>query len=379
MPESAADLEFGFLLACCAHVPETERGERIRQGLAISLDWDRVIEEAERHGVIPLVYRAVTTAGATIPEVLRVAYAANGKRALWFAAELLRVTKHLQGCGIETLAYKGPALAEALYGSVCERQYHDLDFIVRKNYVVAARKGLEDLGYHSTLPLTPRQTREYLRTGYEYALDHRKGNNLLELHWQVLPRFYAIDFSIEDFFRRAVPVQVAGQPVRTLCREDLMLVLCAHAAKHMWMRLSLLCDIAQLAQSEGLNWPLLQQQATELGLRRIIAVTFLLARRWLGSGMPEGVFADEAAKSISDSVSSILTSKTDFEFESAAYFRRTLQLRERRLDKARFLSRLLITPSTGEWKAVRLPDALFPLYRVVRVGRLMRRLLLRSS
>lgn len=379
MRESAADPEFGFLLACCAQAPESEQRELVREGLAIPLDWDRVTEEAERHGVIPLVYRAVTTAGATVPEGLHMAYAANCKRALRFAAEVWRVTKHLQDRGVETLAYKGPALAETLYGSVGERQFHDLDFIVRKTDVAAARNALEELGYRSPLALTPRQTREYLHTGYECALDHANGRNLLELHWQMQSRFYAMDFSIEDFFLRAVAVRIAGQPVRTLCREDLMLVLCAHAAKHLWMRLSMLCDIAQLALSEGLNWLAIRRQANRLGLERVVAVSFLLAQRWVRCRLPEAVELDESAKSIAEEINAILTSGADFDMQSTRYFLLMLQLRERQSDRARFLWRLLTTPGPGEWRSVRFPDALFPLYRVVRVGRLINRLLLRSD
>jgi hypothetical protein len=52
-----------------------------------------------------------------------------------------------------------------------------------------------------------------------------------------------------------------------------------------------------------------------------------------------------------------------------------LRLRERRADRLRFLSRLAFTPGPGEWKAVRLPVAFFPLYRLVRVGRLAARLM----
>jgi hypothetical protein len=62
------------------------------------------------------------------------------------------------------------------------------------------------------------------------------------------------------------------------------------------------------------------------------------------------------------------------ETESLAYFRQILHLRERALDKLRFVFRLASTPSVGEWEAVRFPQPLFPLYRVVRLVRLARRL-----
>jgi len=65
----------------------------------------------------------------------------------------------------------------------------------------------------------------------------------------------------------------------------------------------------------------------------------------------------------------------EYSAESLHYFRLMLQLRERWSDRARFAQRLLFTPSVGEWSVVRLPAPLFPLYRVIRVLRVARRLL----
>jgi hypothetical protein len=48
-----------------------------------------------------------------------------------------------------------------------------------------------------------------------------------------------------------------------------------------------------------------------------------------------------------------------------------LRLREHWRDRIRFLWRLAVTPSVGEWQAVQLPDAMFPLYFGVRFFRLM--------
>jgi len=49
---------------------------------------------------------------------------------------------------------------------------------------------------------------------------------------------------------------------------------------------------------------------------------------------------------------------------------RMMDLRERRRDRISFSWRLGVTPSTGEWSAIRLPGPLFPLYRAVRLFRL---------
>jgi hypothetical protein len=65
---------------------------------------------------------------------------------------------------------------------------------------------------------------------------------------------------------------------------------------------------------------------------------------------------------------------TVYDFESTEYFRFILKLRERRCDRWRYLWRLVWTPGAGEIAVVPLPEALFPLYRIVRIGRLVRKL-----
>ena len=66
---------------------------------------------------------------------------------------------------------------------------------------------------------------------------------------------------------------------------------------------------------------------------------------------------------------------SEFDPESVGYFRLMMDLRERRRDRVSFAWRLLVTPSAGEWSAIRLPALLFPLYRVVRMFRLAGRMI----
>jgi hypothetical protein len=64
----------------------------------------------------------------------------------------------------------------------------------------------------------------------------------------------------------------------------------------------------------------------------------------------------------------------DHNTESISYFWLMIRARERWRDRTKFLWRLILTPSIGEWSAIRLPAQLFPLYRVVRIFRLLSRL-----
>jgi hypothetical protein len=377
---TAASPEWNLLLTACT--------ARSRCALEVSpslesIDWSaidqqKLISLSVHHGVIPQLYGFLSEEfGEIIPEQLRIAHAENVRRSMWFAAEMSRVIGHVRARGIRTLAYKGPLLADILYGDVAARQYNDLDFLVLSQDVPSARTELQHLGYRTTTKLSKRQEQEYLRSGYEYSFDSPAGANLLELHWQIQPRFYAVNIATEDLFNRAISVPFNGcATVETISPEDLLIVLCVHAAKHAFMRLSMLCDIARLAQSQNLDWTIIRERTSHFGLGRIMSVTFELARRLLQFPVPAVIEINGSARSLADQISLLIENYPEVEFDptSPAYFQLMLRLRERRSDQAKFLWRLFSTPSIGEWDAVSLPDSLFPLYRVVRAGRLAHRL-----
>jgi hypothetical protein len=165
--------------------------------------------------------------------------------------------------------------------------------------------------------------------------------------------------------------------MRTLCDQDLMLVLCVHAAKHAWRQISWLSDIVQLARSRALDWAALRAEAERLGIKCIVAVTFLLAGKLLGAKFPEELSLERNVKTeaLAQRIVPLIVADEEFDPEAMAYFRLMTELRERRRDRLSFWWRLLVTPGAAEWSAVRLPGPLFPLYRVVRVCRLAGRLI----
>jgi hypothetical protein len=307
--------------------------------------------------------------------MLQQGYEANARQTLWLTRELLRILGHLESCGINALPYKGPVLAEILYGNVALRQFSDLDVLIHAADVAKAKAAVLELGYKTTLELTPREERAYLNSGYEYAFDSSHGQNLLEMQWQILPHFYSVGFDVDEFFDRATRVSLGGHSVRALCAEDLMLVLCVHAAKHAWMQLSWLCDISELAQS--VDWTVVQERAQRLGVQRIVAVTFVLAHRLFGTALPQPVPGqiqeDPTVEDLAEKIQPIIMQETEYDTDSLGYFRLMMDLRERWQDRLSFLWRLALTPSVGEWSAIRLPGPLFPLYRIVRLMRLTAR------
>ena len=374
-----------MVLACCGDQSGGSAGARIQRILRHGVDWERLVELAHQHGLVPLLYRRLSNEmDATHSpglEVLRRKDQSNAHRALWLTVELLNICRHLQARGLEVLPYKGPVLAEALYGNVALRQFSDLDLLIRGDDLPRIKVALGELGYAPGLRLAQAAERDYLKSGYEYTFDGARGRNLLEIKWQILPRFYAIGFDVSDFFKRAALVTIEGQKLHTLCDQDLMLVLCVHAAKHAWRQISWLSDIARLARSRALDWVALRTEAARLGIVRIVTLTFLLAHNLLAAELPAqfgaefGEERNDIAEGLTQRVVNLIVADDEFDPETIAYFRLMTKLRERRRDRVSFWWRLLVTPGAGEWSAVQLPRPLFPLYRVVRVFRLAGRLI----
>jgi hypothetical protein len=379
---AALDTEWSLLRAACSADLSPAKLERLRSLSCETLRWKALFDLADRHGTQPLLYQALSKVeGAVDPEQMRALqqrYQINLHKALFLSRELIRIVDHLSAIDIEVMPYKGLPLAEAIYGDIALRQSGDIDMLIRPVDLSRIRKAVGEFGYTPHSPLSEAEEHEYLKSGYECAFDGPAGRNLLEVQWAIQPRFYAVDFDMEGLFDRAVELTVAGHPMKTPSAEDLFLVLALHAAKHVWGRLIWLCDLARIMRLPELNWNWIASQAADLGTVRILRISLLLASRLLETPIPEAAEAnlpkDSQALALAEEIELLIASDTAYDVESLAYFRLMLRLRERQVDRLRFIHRLAFTPGPGEWAAVRLPRPLFPLYRLVRLSRLAARL-----
>jgi len=378
--------EFEFVCSLVGAELAPERIERIANWNRSALDWSEVLRLAEHHGVLPLVARNLIEHARGLPaeveRTLRSAYEANLRRSLWFTVELARIMQHFGRRQLRAVPYKGAVLAQSLYRNLGLRSFSDLDFLISSTDFGRAKQALAEIGYRPAADLTPAVERLWLRTGYERAFDSAAGKNLVEVQWALLPYFYGVDLGVEDLMARAGRTVVGGCEVPCLAPEDLLLVLCLHAAKHLWMRLIWLSDIAETlrshSQAQPIDYSLAFAQARALGIVRILGVSFWLVKNVLRVQLPraaeEMITADPRVPAFGAEFAARLVRGASYDFESTEYFRLILKLRERPGDRWRYLWRLVWTPGVGDVAAVRLPEALFPLYRIVRMGRLMRKL-----
>jgi putative nucleotidyltransferase-like protein len=380
-PSRGSHPEFDLLTACCATAWRPTEHGNIERLLRSELHWEKLLRSAEHHGLTSRLLECLEISSRHVPreamDSLRATYRQNAYRRLWFAHELGRIVENLRSAGVRVLAHKGPTLSVMLYGDVAQRQFHDLDFLVMPGDVAKTTNILRDMGYQPDMELDTREDEAHLGSGYERVFHSLHGKNLLEVQWRVLPRFYAIDFDMRKMFARSQDIKVGTQLCTALGSEDLLLALCVHAAKHVWTQMSWLRDITQLTLVRGLDWDFIAREAARLGIRRIMALNFLLADRLFECGIPKHIEPwtdDPATHALLPELMEIMQRGVAYQTESFAYFRLMMQLRERRRERMRLLWRLASTPGIGEWKSVRLPGVLFPMYSLVRVGRLAKRL-----
>ena len=369
--------EFSFLLACLRSF--FQPGATIPP--AADLNWRRLIQLAERHAVLPLFCHSVRTSSDIPVEILTQVQSRALEAAsfdLTLSAELARLLRLFDGHEIPVVALKGPVLGASLYGDTALRSSVDLDFLVHREDVVRSKQLLEGTGYRmqSILPWTADESC-LLRRDSQMSFSRSATSQTelwVDLHWRLLPGYFPPVFEERGVWRNLTKVPLAGTFVRTLLPDHQLLFLCAHGTKHMWERLSWICDIARLLQVESrLDWPRVFTQARETGTSRMVVLGLLLASELLGVDPPSACVDYMQTEQTLGALrvvkkrlhDEILTPASAM--ESARFANHVFERRQHRI---RFIFGIFFEPTEAEYQALKLPPTLHWLYYAFRPARL---------
>lgn len=378
---SAANL----LVACTGQVGVPGHESRILEAARHVSDWKKVIELAHTHRMIPFLQAALDgVPRGTCPEdvltQLRRLSMANAARNVFLVKELARLLDLLRTSGIPAIPFKGPILAQMLHGDSSLRQVDDLDILLRCSDIGKAADLLISRGFAPRIALTGTQREAHLRAGWGYSLHNPEKQYFLELDSNVASRSFSLRIDPDWFFDNLHTVTIADGAFQTLSAENYVVLLCAHGTKHQWQRLIWITDLMALIQKRILDWPLILQRAEASGTRRMVLLGVALARTIGDVALPpearraleEDPMADELAGEIADR----LRCRGETGWSGLAGLEFQLQSRNRWCDRLRFLSAMIFAPTYSDWRALRLPRRLFPLYYLIRPFRLAGELVL---
>lgn len=265
----AADNPIDELLRNCACVDLDQRAaEAIREACRQQRDWDKVIRDAERHGLAPYLHMRIRQAGAEIPAESRKTLAALAFRhtdaSRIRTRALLEICQQLGGQGIDVLVLKGAALAHLIYGRPGLRPMSDIDLLVRPEQAGRASAIVAELGYcasdgdatpadHHHLPSVSRTT-DGLRVSIELHHDALAPDNIGSIR---------VD-SLSEPTREFV---VDEATLYALGHVDTLRHLCRHALEpREAMKLGSALDIMLYAStySDEIDWPRLNREFPEV-------------------------------------------------------------------------------------------------------------------
>jgi hypothetical protein len=345
-------------------------------------DWPAASAAALQQGLAPLLYRRLSDACPDLvpDEVLaelRGWYRTANERSTRLTASLGRLCALLAAHDIASIPFKGPTLAQDLYGDIALRGFADLDILVRADSLVRARDLFLDQGFARVNPRRDVPENVLLANEGEIAIEHADAGTLVELHWRVGWRLARLSLPSEAILEEARTIELLGRTVGAPSVRDQVLILCVHGAQHAWDKLEMMVAVvAAGGRVPPGEWPALLERARRFNNLRRVLVGLTLAYETLGMTPPSEVrlraAADPALRGLVGEIRDVWRSGG-----GAVGARRRLRnitwLARTEDSAAAALAHLALrtlTPGPEDWDSLPLPPRLFGLYYLWRPVRL---------
>lgn len=367
--------ETELVIQCLLAPNRPEAKERVQALLTQQIDWPFVLELTERNRVGSLVYyglREVQSELASIPQdvlqPLETHFHSNLRRNLLLMGELLKLAEGFCAHDIPVIAFKGPVLAQAVYGNLALREAGDIDVLVHRHHVERAGALLVEQGYQYQEASTHNPIGDY------HAHFVRQPYNIvIELHWSLTRKDFK-GLTSEDFFwQHAQIAQIQNHRVCTPSIEDFLLFACAHGFKHEWHYLLWVYDLVEVVhKTPNLDWEYVLATCKTLYGQKILLFGLYLADHIFGLELPDTVARQvRQPESFDKLVAQIEANLFSVDSATPAVDQILMQylLRERWIDRFNYLWSKT-SPNRNEQNLLPLPSRLSFLYYVVRPVRL---------
>ena len=319
--------------------------------IAAGVDWQQFLKLGNAHGLLPLSAYHVHSEFFTgmrrqipgdVVHSLKQAFAASFMSNVRFGSEMGRITDLFEAASIPVMPYKGPSLAQRLYGDVALRPSVDLDLLIPSDAVTPACRILKENGFRPLQNFeSERQEAVYTGHVYEYEFFHEEKRMQVELHWGVVAGHHPIRVGWPEIWRRA-----ESSTGYELSDEDLFILLCVHAAKHQFLGLKWLLDLKILALKFDVEqWQLIIERARSWRARRTVLSAISLCTRLLQMRIPDeieqAIVRDRAITKVQAQVIALFEKPADAFRDASMQVRFSLLLCENPLAGVRYMFHVL--------------------------------------
>jgi hypothetical protein len=221
---------FRVLSLCTAPVLDETGSARLRAACAEVRDWDALANDAEAHGVEPLLLTHARDHGVDLPPAietwLKVRFMQHAHAAAIRARAIAAILDVLEADGIHALVLKGAALAYLVYRAPALRPMRDIDLLVARRDAEPAWRSLHRAGF-APIGAYPGTLHHHL-----HALGQTIAGETItvEVHTQALAVApFVPPLPYEEVAPRAQAFSCGGRTARTLGGEDMLWHIYAHA------------------------------------------------------------------------------------------------------------------------------------------------------
>lgn len=245
------------------------------------INYDRLLRIANLNQVTPLLYKNLSAFQFVPHEVmqkLRMHYIATIRRNAVHLEETLQIVDILRRAGVSAILLKGSFAAETLLGDMGLYPTSDIDLLVRWKDLTRSRESLFASGYDLS-----RDISEQDQLAGSYHLYFHKGTTVLELHWNLLRRYF--EASSDYWWEDAGETTFRGVTLPCLSNEKYLLYLVFRLYSKAFMPLHHVVLMPALL-SRKFDWDKFMAAADHLKMKRLVLFTLKFMHDSCGIDIP---------------------------------------------------------------------------------------------
>ncbi len=284
--------------------------------------WVDILQQLQFLELTPYFYSHLVRSSASehVPaEVLhrlQEAYFLHAARNTIILEDLREIIGILKLHDIDAIVLKGACLAETVYDDIALRPMHDIDILIREEYLWVVQEVLIGAGYG---PRVRPPIEEQLLRHHHLIPFTRPGRPSVEVHAALTPSGGRCAMDMEGFWDRARCASFGGQTAFILSPEDQLLHLCLHfSANHRFSidEMKNLCDIGEIIRryNSAIDWKTLGDRARGYGIGRHVSCTLRVAAALFGAELrPEDLHCighDDSDTLMADILADLLLDET---------------------------------------------------------------------
>ncbi|WJE46131.1 nucleotidyltransferase family protein [Peribacillus frigoritolerans] len=338
----------------------------VKKELYIDIDWGEFLQLASYHRVYPLIYSKLkkTDDNRIPPHVIQTLYKEfkkNTLQMLLLSGEMEQVSELFTENQIRLLYLKGPVIAADIYGDISLRTSKDLDILISITDLKRTEELLLSIGYEKEV--VPNVLNEWKWRKHHVVYFHPQKHIELEIHWRLQP-FPLKEPKFNELWERKRVSTLTSYPVYFLGKEDLLLYLISHGARHGWFRLRWLLDIDQMLR-KGLKLKDINLLISKYQNRNLVGQALILASELLKTQMNndwEKLTEGKNSKKIAQNAIEFIKGTESLATIMSSKYYKHYSLSLNSILQRFFFFLILFYPSSTDLMTLRIPKSLHLLY-----------------